>query len=217
VAGRLRLNAGRLRQPGTAWVALAGLAAGASLAVAGLPEAWQQALHWRADRAWAAWRWLTAALVHLHAAHLGANLAGAAAVAVFGWAARLPAGAALAWAAAWPLTHATLIVHPGLPAYAGLSGVLHAGVAVAAVWLLICGPARRARWVALAVLGGLSLKIALEQPWGPALQPLPGWDFALAPVAHAAGAVVGAACGAVGAAVSRRRSRPVAPPPTIGA
>jgi rhomboid family GlyGly-CTERM serine protease len=209
VAGRLRLIGRRLGRPGVAWIVLALLAAGGSLGVAAAPDAWRPSLIWQASHAGQPWRWVTAAWVHLNLAHLAANLAGAVVVAVFGWAARLPFAAALAWIAAWPATQAALVLHPGLHAYAGLSGVLHAGVAVAAVWLLLRGAAGLAphvRWIGLGVLAGLVLKLGLEQPWGPALRPLPGWDFDVAPVAHAAGAVIGAGLGLLAAAVSPRRS-----------
>ena len=43
--------------------------------------------------------------------------------------------AALAWALAWPLTHLALLAEPALLRYGGLSGVLRAGAAVAAVAL----------------------------------------------------------------------------------
>lgn len=218
MAGGLRLIAGAVDRPGVAWVALAASAAALSLLVAALPAAWAPALNWQAAHALQPWRWVTAALVHLNGAHLAANLAGALVVAALGWVARLPTATALAWAAAWPLTQAVLVLHPGLQAYAGLSGVLHAGVAVAAVWLLAtraAGRAPRARWIGLAVLAGLALKVVLEQPWGPALRPLPGWGFAVAPAAHAAGAVVGAACAVIALALSRRRSARARQPPTI--
>ena len=48
--------------------------------------------------------------------------------------------------------------------YGGLSGVLHAGVAVVAVQLMIEGPRRR-RWIGVALLAGLGLKLISEAPW----------------------------------------------------
>lgn len=135
------------------------------------------------------WRAFTAAAVHWSALHLGANLLGAVVVGVFGWAARLPSAATFAWLAAWPLTQLGLLLRPDLVHYGGLSGVLHAGVAVAALWL-----AFERRWLGFAVLAGLAIKVLLEAPWGPPLRDVAGWDIRIAPLAHATGALAGAAC-----------------------
>ena len=136
--------------------------------------------------------------------HLATNLAATAAVAAYGWAAALPRAQALAWFAAWPLTHALLALRPDLAHYGGLSGVLHAGVAIVCLWLLVHERGAR-RVVGAAVSLGLVLKIASESPWGPALQSSADWDIALAPLAHASGAVAGLACSAVAMAWARRR------------
>jgi rhomboid family GlyGly-CTERM serine protease len=146
------------------------------------------------------WRALSAAFVHWSPLHLGANLLGALVVAFFGWAARLPTSAALAWLAAWPLTQLALLLRPDLAHYGGMSGVLHAGVAVAATWLTL-----ERRWIGALVLVGLALKIALEQPWGPPLQAVAGWDIPLAPLAHATGAVAGVLCALCARGARRRR------------
>jgi rhomboid family GlyGly-CTERM serine protease len=149
---------------------------------------WQPELSWREP-----WRWWTAAFVHWSPLHLAANLAGAAVLAAFGWAAALPARATLAWALAWPLTHGLLLLQPALLHYGGLSGVLHAGVAVGAT-VLVRQRTGRARWIGVAVLLGLALKIVLERPWAGALSHPAGWDIAIAPLAHAAGALTGLVC-----------------------
>jgi rhomboid family GlyGly-CTERM serine protease len=174
----------------SAWLGLCGLAAAGSLIGWWLPSAW---LDWQPALAFTEpWRFLTAAFVHWSPLHLGANLAGAAVVAAFGQAAALPPRAALAWLLAWPLTHAALLAQPALAHYGGLSGVLHAGVAVAATGLVLQGRGRP-RWIGAAVLAGLALKIVLERPWtGPLAHPA-GWDIAVAPLAHAAGALAGTA------------------------
>lgn len=184
-----------------AWPALAAFAAAGSVVAWFLPAA---ALDWQPALALVEpWRWITGAFVHWSPLHLGANLAGTAVVAAFGHVAALPPRAALAWALAWPATQGALLAQPALVHYGGLSGVLHAGVAVAAVHLL--ARTGRARWIGGAVLAGLALKIALERPWaGPLLHPA-GWDIAVAPLAHAAGAVAGVTAGAVSAWTMRSR------------
>ena len=42
-----------------------------------------------------------------------------------------------------------------------------------------------------AVLAGLLLKLLMEAPWAGALRQVPGWDFAIAPLAHAGGTGAG--------------------------
>ena len=142
------------------------------------------------------WRWWTAAWVHWSGQHLLANLAGAAVLAALGLAARLPAHAALAWLLAWPLTQLGLLARPDLARFGGLSGVLHAGVAIAVLQLLLHERGRR-RWVGAALGLGLLAKLALEAPWGPALRNVAGWDIALAPWSHASGALAGVLAGLI--------------------
>lgn len=181
---------------GRAWAWLAVALASTSLIAWWLPAA---LLDWQPARAAAEpWRAFSGAFVHWSAAHLAANLLGAAVVAALGIAARLPWPAALAWALAWPLTQAGLLLQPALAHYGGLSGVLHAGVAVAAVWLLVREAGTR-RALGAAIAAGLLIKIVLEEPWGPALRAPTGllnggWDIATAPLAHATGAVAGVIC-----------------------
>lgn len=128
--------------------------------------------------------------MHLSDLHLAANLAGLALVALLGVAAGVTPRGGVAWALAWPATHAALYVEPALTRYGGLSGVLHAGVAIVAVQLAVEGPrARRALGVAIAV--GLALKVSVEAPWRQALLHASSLDIAVAPLAHAAGAVTG--------------------------
>ncbi|HSW07889.1 rhombosortase [Aquabacterium sp.] len=140
------------------------------------------------------WRWWTAAFVHWSALHLGANLLGLVLVALLGAAAACRGRAVAAWLLAWPLTHLGLLLQPALRHYGGLSGVLHAGVAVAAVALLRQG-ARPRRWIGIALLAGLLLKVLLESPWLGPLRHVAGWDIPIAPLAHATGALAGALCG----------------------
>ena len=191
------------------WVGVAAaLAAAAGLLATAEPAAfdWQPGL-----AAAEPWRWLSAAAVHYSALHLAANLAGAALVAALGVVARVAPASSWAWAAALPLTHLGLLARPDLLHYGGLSGVLHAGVAVAAIELILArGPTRR--WIGFALLAGLVVKVLSETPWGPALRHPAGWDIATAPFAHASGLVAGLAC----AGLARWLRRPAARPATPG-
>ncbi len=152
-------------------------------------------LDWQPDLAAAEpWRAFSAAFVHWSPLHLGANLLAAAVVGAYGAAAQLPRSQAVAWVAAWPLTHVGLLLKPDLAHYGGLSGVLHAGVAIACLWLMLKGRGAR-RAVGAAVALGLLIKLGSESPWGPALQHREEFDIAVAPIAHATGAAAGLLCG----------------------
>lgn len=232
----------RAKDGSWAWMLLGGALLLASLGVAvwGRPgfgasaadSVLQGPLAWRVDRlAGEPWRLWTAAFVHLSGLHLAANVAGGVGVLALGRAARLPAAAAWAWLLAWPLTHLGLLASPSLVAYAGLSGVLHAGVACAALGLILAGspaasrsdeagrgPAlavgrgrerRRLGWAVLAVLG---VKVLLERPWaeGGGARWVAGWDIPVAPAAHGSGVLAGVVASLVVAAVvgaARARGR----------
>jgi hypothetical protein len=112
-------------------------------------------------------------------------------VAALGVAARVPPRAALAWALAWPATQLGLLAMPDITGYGGLSGVRHAGVAVVAV-VLVRRTARDERRVGLAIAAVLTLKLLIEAPWRAAVIHPAGWDIAVAPLAHASGALAGA-------------------------
>ena len=181
------------QRPGRAWCAVAALlAAGGALALAFAPA--HEALDWQPALALAEpWRALSAAFVHYSTLHVIGNAAGIAVVAAYGAAARIPARLALAWLAAWPLTHLGLLVQPALAHYGGASGVVHAGVAIATLHVLRAGP----RWVGALVAAGLVAKIVLEEPWGEPLRRFEGFDIPIAPLAHASGALAGVLCWAV--------------------
>lgn len=194
-----------MRLPGQAWLALAALLAVGSL-LAWWAPAW--ALDWQPALALSEpWRAFSAAFVHWSPRHLVANLGATAAVAAFGWAAKLPPRAALAWGVAWPLTHVGLLLRPELAHYGGLSGMLHGGVAVVVLWLLVLEQGRR-RAIGAMVGLGLVAKLWLEQPWGPALRLTADWDIALAPLSHATGAVAGLLCGGLALALGAGAGRP---------
>jgi rhomboid family GlyGly-CTERM serine protease len=196
-----------------AWLLTCGALAAGSLAGWWLPAA---ALDWQPVLAPVEpWRFVTAAWVHWSALHLVANLAGVVVVAALGQVARLPIAPALALAAAWPLTHAGLLLQPALARYGGASGVLHAAVAVAACWLIVARRGRQ-RGIGAAIAVGLALKLLLERPWqGPLAQPA-GWDIAVAPAAHLSGALAGLSCalatlGALAVSGGLGAAGPVAP------
>lgn len=177
-----------------AWLAVAALLGACALAGSAVPR---EVLDWQPGLATSQpWRAFTAVGVHYSAMHLGGNLAGAALAGAFGWAAQVPPRLALAWLAAWPLTHLGLLVEPRLLHYGGLSGVLHAGAAAVLVDLLVRGTTAQRR-VAGAVAIGLVAKLASEAPWGPALRFPADWDIATAPIAHTTGAVAGAVSAAL--------------------
>lgn len=184
-----------------AWVATSlALATAALLAFLAEPSGgvsaaprWADAIDWQpalaSSEPWRAW---SAAFVHYSPRHLLANLAGAVGVAALGWAARVPIRSAIAWLIAWPLVHVGLWVQPDLSHYGGLSGVLHAGVAVVAVHLGFSG-LRAQRRIGVALVVALIFKLLTETPWAGAISHPPGWDIAVAPGAHVSGVAVGAA------------------------
>jgi rhomboid family GlyGly-CTERM serine protease len=139
------------------------------------------------------WRAFSAAALHYSALHLGANLLGCVLVAALGLTAQVPRHMAWAWFVAWPLTQFGLLLQPALLHFGGLSGVLHAGVVVAATHLLLAATGRR-RALGAAVLIGVSIKVVGEAPWGEPLRHLPEWDIAVAPLAHATGVMAGLLC-----------------------
>jgi rhomboid family GlyGly-CTERM serine protease len=150
---------------------------------------WQPQL--AATQPWRAW---TAAWVHWSDRHLVVNVAGAVLVAVLGVELRASVMCVLAFLLAWPLTHLSLgLLRPELAHYGGLSGVLHAALAVIAVqgWMQ---KDRASRILAAVLLLGLSIKVVSESPWGPVLRHPPQWNIAIAPLSHATGAVWGLLC-----------------------
>lgn len=196
MAGRFRLS--------PAWLALAALLALGALLALAAPREW---LDWQPGR-WARepWRAASAAFVHYSPLHLGANLLGLALVAALGWRAGCGPRDALAWALAVPLGHLGLLWQPQLLHYGGLSGALHAGVAVVVVRLLAWGQGAQ-RAVGAAVALGLLAKLWLERPHAVPSGPSPGWDIPVASFAHLTGATAGAllALALVGLAPPPRR------------
>jgi rhomboid family GlyGly-CTERM serine protease len=184
-----------------AWVAFAlmlGFGAGLGWAVP------HEAVDWQPGPAGVQpWRAFSAVFVHYSVLHLVANLAGAALVAGVGHAAQVPLRCAVAWLAAWPLTQVGLLLQPGLLHYGGVSGVLHAGVAIVGVHLVWRGAPRQRR-IGAAILVVLLGKVLGETPWNGPLRHPAGWDIAVAPLAHASGLVMGVLCAVIAEATARR-------------
>jgi rhomboid family GlyGly-CTERM serine protease len=191
VARGFRLKAALRTSPSLAWWGLSALAAGGALAALAIDPA---GLRWQPELAWTQpWRCMTAAWVHWSDLHLVANLVGTALVAALGTVAGCGRRAALAWALAWPISHMALLLQPALGRYGGLSGLLHAGVAVAG-WQLLRGERGQRQAIGAAMLTGLALKLLLEAPWEGPLRTVAGWDIAIAPMAHASGSAAGLLC-----------------------
>ncbi len=200
------MNAAGAAAGGRAWVAVAALLALAAAAAAGgsIDAAlldWQPALAWR--QPWRAW---SAAFVHLSTWHLAANLAGCVVVGALGFVARAPRRSVLAWLVTWPLTQFGLLARPDLLHYGGLSGVLHAGVAIVGLHLAVAAQGRR-RAIGAALLAGTAIKVIGESPWGAAVIHPAAWDIAVAPFGHASGLVAGVLVAAASELGARWRAR----------
>ena len=138
---------------GRLWITLS-----ACLGMGALIGWWVPSALWDWQPALAAaqpWRWWTAAFVHWSPMHLLANLIGLVVVGALGHVAAVPAVVAMAWLASWPLLHLALLLRPELAHYGGLSGLLHGGVAAAALYLA-CVETRRRRQIAVAPLAHVS-------------------------------------------------------------
>ena len=191
MARGFRLKAAVLKRPSLAWWRLSALAAVGALAALAIDPA---RLRWQPELAGTEpWRCITAAWVHWSGLHLAANLLGTTLVAALGTVAGCGRRATLAWAMAWPISHLALLLQPDLNSYGGLSGLLHAGVAVAG-WQLLRGERGQRQAVGAAMLVGLALKMMLEAPWEGPLRTVSGWDIAIAPMAHASGSAAGLLC-----------------------
>lgn len=122
---------------------------------------------WRADgwtrQPWTLW---TSAWVHLNTPQLIINQMALGALTAFAWVIRPHWTSTVAWLLVWPLAQGCLVLWPQIGYAVGLSGVLHAGVAVLAMQLLrqrIAIPQAR-RWGGLLTLALLG-KALLERGW----------------------------------------------------
>lgn len=194
--------AGRPLRAAHAWAGVAALLCLAALV--GWPIQ-RESLDWQPGLAFTQpWRALSAVAVHYNGIHLAGAVAGTLLTGALGFAANVPERLVWAWLAAWPLTHFSLLIKPELLHYGGVSGVVHAGVAAVIVFLLV-QKNRPQRLIGALMLVGILIKVLGETPWGPALRHPEGWGIAVAPIAHATGAVAGAVCALVALLLHRPR------------
>ena len=142
-------------------------------------ESWRQA-------PWTLW---TAPLLHLMAPHALGHALALTALAVLGKALEAPPRDALALLLAWPLGTLALVMAPGVGAYYGLSGPVHAAAAVLALRALA---QRDTRVLGLLLAGGMLVKLALERAWQLPVGFDSGWGFNVVLAAHLVSAGVGA-------------------------
>ena len=194
----------RPRRPALAWAAVALLLLVPAAWVGVVPADSALVLRLHPFEAPAHWPQLwTAAWAHLSERHLHVNLLAAAVLGLAGLLAGVRRADAAAWLAAWPATHALMLLEPGLRWYAGASGVLHAGLAVLSVALLRQGRALLGAAVLLA-LGG---KVARDVWAGYPLAALPGADIPVATLSHLSGTLAGLACATLVAAAGIHQAR----------
>lgn len=195
-------------KPSRAWLLLCAVHGVASMLLWWAREPAVAVLVWRAE-GWTAQPWTlwTSAWVHMGTPHLIGNQLALGALTAFGWMTRPGRGAAAAWALSWPLLQLSLLLWPHIGYAVGLSGLLHAGVAIMAVQLVLGQlpmPAAR-RW-GMVLMVGLLVKLLLEQAW---LHPVV-WDggneMSVVLAAHLTGAAWGLALGGLGAAWGRWRA-----------
>jgi rhomboid family GlyGly-CTERM serine protease len=186
-----------------AWTTLCGVLALASAAawLAGPAAApllqWDSALWLR--QPWTLW---TASLVHLSTAHLLANLLALGALAVLGSSMGVGQAATRALVVAWPLGTLALLVWPAVRQYSGLSGLIHAAVAVLWAHAVVH---RRAYPLSFVLFVGMGLKLLTEHAWFTPVSFDPAWGFNVVYAAHLSGTLAGAACGMVAAVWELRR------------
>ena len=176
------------------WLSVCVCHAVASMLVWWMGERLPDWLIWRADhwldRPWTLW---TSAWVHMNTQHLISNQLAVGALAAMAWVLKPGLRASAAWLAAWPLVPLVLPLWPHVGYYAGLSGLIHAAVAVVGVYLLAgrsAVPVAR-RW-GLMLLAGLLAKLLYERSWQWPVVWSDGLGISVVQSAHLVGAVGGA-------------------------
>jgi len=165
------------------------------------PHGWAQA----------PWRWWTCAWLHGSPAHHLGNLVGLVVMAALGQQARLPTSAALAWLLSWPLTHLALAGQALPTVYIGASGVLHAGAAILGIYHLLDRHEGARRSIGTLLLGGLFIKVFMENPWQHPLITSADSAITVAPWAHLSGSLAGGVLGLIFGWL-RPSTRPTPPP-----
>lgn len=154
------------------------------------------------------WSWWATAWLHGSEVHLWRNLFGAGLLVLMGALSKVTPRDTLAWCIAWPLTHLGMLLEPSLTSYVGLSGVLHAGVAIVALANLHHPCRHSHRVVGIVLLGWLIGKLFMENPWAHHLVLSEASAINVAPWAHLSGALAGALAWS---AVHASRLRPHGP------
>lgn len=158
---------------------------------------WAAPLALQPDQGWQQppWVYWSAAWLHGSAPHYLGNLMALLALAALGQFGRMPAAAGLAWALAWPLTHIGMLAQPELSRYIGMSGVLHAGAGVLAAFHLANRHPGAHPKLGTLLMGGLTLKVFMENPWQTTLIASAESAINVAPWAHFSGSLAGSALG----------------------
>ena len=175
------------------WLSLCVLHAVASMLVWWAGEPLSALFIWRVDdwtrRPWTLW---TTAWVHINTPHLIGNQLAVGALAVMAWLVRPSLMSALAWLAAWPLSVLVLPWWPHIGYYAGLSGLIHAAVAVVGVHLVVgeLGIPKARRWGGM-LLFGLLGKLVVEHAWRQPVVWDDGAGMSIVTAAHLSGTVAG--------------------------
>ena len=193
-----------MNQPSREWLALCALHIALSMLAWWARTNVVDAITWQSDhwlhQPWTLW---TSSWVHMNPPHLIGNQVALGALAALAWVVRPTRASALAWLLAWPLLQLSLLLWPQIGYAVGLSGLLHAGVAVMAIHLLlkrIVVPKAR-RWGALLALGLLT-KLVVESAWSNPVAWDPANNMSVVQAAHLAGAFWGAV---LGLALGRRQ------------
>lgn len=176
------------------WLSLCLWHAATSMLVWWMGDRLAAQLIWRADewadRPWSLW---TSAWVHMNTQHLISNQLAVGALAAMAWVLKPGLRASLAWLLTWPIIPLVLPYWPHIGYYAGLSGLIHAAVAVVGVYLLAghaAVPMAR-RWGLLLWLG-LLVKLLVERAWHWPVVWSDNLGLSVVQSAHLVGAVAGA-------------------------
>ncbi|MEN9843064.1 MAG: hypothetical protein RLZZ612_893 [Pseudomonadota bacterium] len=177
------------------WLWLCVLHGFSSMLVWWAGDASSQLLTWRSGESWSRpWTWWTSAWVHLHTPHLIGNQMVIGAFAAWAWLVRPDRPAAVAWFLSWPIATVALNLWPQIGYCVGASGVLHAGVAIMAVFMILGhfqrGSEQAWGWI---LLIGLGFKVWSEQAWHTPVVWDSGANLSIVSAVHLTGALSGMA------------------------